>query len=66
MLSQVAPTDAAEKGMGGGGIHCHIRWVTRERVRRPHRGLYPGQSLFIGLPAKKESQREPGYCPVMW
>lgn len=58
--------DVAAKGLWGGAIHCHIEWVTRGRVTHPHCGLYRGQSLFFGLTEKKERQREPGYCPVMW
>lgn len=59
MLSQVSPSDVAAKGLWGGAIHCHIKWVTGEghHILTVDSTLWT-KPLFLGLTVKKKKGRE--------
>lgn len=67
MLSQVVPIDVAATGTGGRSclpshqVDCRERGPAFSTV-----GSAMDKASFSALLERKESQREPGYRPVMW
>lgn len=68
-LSQVSPLDAAATGNGGRSLLTLHEVGGREREGHTSpcvRALPWTKPLFQHFLEEKESQKEPGYRPVMW